>query len=366
LTKREEIEHKLDTVRQWLGDQRHGGLLLRQRTNFAWITAGGRSHINTARDGGAGALLITPERFVLVASNIEARRLMEEELSAAPVEVAEYPWHDGDGERQLLDKLMRDHAGLCIDNEPAIGSAVAQMRTSLLESEVCRLEELGRITGQIVEEVCRQLRPGHSEYEVAAYIHAAALPHGARVPVCLVAGDDRIVERRHPLPTGRLISTRAMVAVCIERTGLICSATRLVSFVPLTDELRRRHDAVCSVDAVAVNATRVGRPLCNIFAEIVEAYARAGFPEEWREHHQGGSTGYQPRETIASPASGAVVRINQPFAWNPSIAGTKSEDTMLATAEGFRWITAPGLDWPSLSVEINGRAVRRPDILLTT
>ena len=338
--------------------------MLRQRINFAWLTAGGRSHINTARDSGAGALLITPERFVLLASNIEARRLMEEELTEVPVEVAEYPWHDGDGERQLLDVLTRDHAGLCVDTAPGVGSAVAAMRSSLLEPEVRRLEELGRITGQIVEAVCRQAEPGRTEYDLAASIHVAALSHGARVPVCLVASDDRIAARRHPLPTARAIKTRAMVAVCIERAGLICSVTRLVSFVPLPDEMRRRHDAVCHVDTVAVTGTRVGRPLHDVFAEIVEAYARVGFPEEWRQHHQGGSTGYLPREIIASPASGAVVQINQPFAWNPSIAGTKSEDTIIARAEGFTWITTPGPDWPSLSIEINGRAVRRPDILL--
>ena len=158
---------------------------------------------------------------------------------------------------------------------------------------------------------------------------------------------------------------RAIVTpLCIERHGLICSVTRLVSFSPLPDELRRRHEGVCSVDAAAAHATRVGRPLHDVFADIVDAYARAGFPDEWRHHHQGGSTGYQPRDVIATPSAASIVQPDQAFAWNPSIAGTKSEDTLLATADGFRWITVPGPDWPTRPVQIDGRTLHRPEILV--
>lgn len=364
LKKHHEIDYKLNRVRGWLHEQRHPGLLLRQRSNFAWITAGGRSHVNAATSTGAAAILVTPDRFVLLASNIEARRLIEEELIGVPIEVAEYPWHDGDGERQRLAELVGDVATLALDSEPAVAAAVAALRAALLEPEVRRFEELGRLTGQWVEEVCWRVEPGQTEHEVAAQVHTAALARGARVPVCLVAADDRIAHRRHPLPTARPIHDRVMVVVCVERAGLVCSATRLVGFAPLEDDLRHRHEAVCRVDAAAIGATRVGRPLRDIFADIVDAYARVGFPNEWHHHHQGGSTGYQPRDVIATPAADAVVQHNQPFAWNPSIAGTKSEDTMLATAEGFRWITAPGPDWPSRPVEVDGQTVRRPEILL--
>lgn len=194
-------------------------------------------------------------------------------------------------------------------------------------------------------------------------MHAAALPHGVRVPVCLVAADDRIARRRHPLPTSRRIHEQVMIALCIERDGLVCSITRLVSFTLVSDDLRRRHEAVCGVEAAAVVGTRVGRSLRQVFAEIVESYARAGFRDEWRLHHQGGSTGYQPRDVIATPENPTVVQANQAFAWNPSIAGTKGEDTMLATPEGFRWITAPGADWPCREVQVDGQKVVRPEIL---
>jgi hypothetical protein len=54
---------------------------------------------------------------------------------------------------------------------------------------------------------------------------------------------------------------------------------------------------------------------------------------------------------------------NQPFAWNPSITGTKSEDTILATSQGPQVITA-AQDWPMVSVEGEDGAWQRPDILV--
>jgi Xaa-Pro dipeptidase len=53
----------------------------------------------------------------------------------------------------------------------------------------------------------------------------------------------------------------------------------------------------------------------------------------------------------------------QVFAWNPSITGTKSEDSILINEEGFEVLTSiPG--WPMQEVEINGQTVERPAILV--
>ena len=361
-----ESAHKVERVRRWLREQGRPALVLRQRSTFAWITAGGRSHVNAARDTGVGTLVVTPSRFVLVASNIEAQRLAEEELAGVPIEVAEYPWHDADGERRRVGEAVADAAGAADDGTPAVASAVAALRASLTAPEVLRAQELGRDTARLVEAVCRGLGPGLTEDEAAARVHGAALAVGARVPVCLVAADERITTRRHPLPAGAVMRTRAMLAVCVERGGLVCSATRLVSFEPVGAELRRRHDAVCRVDATAMRATRPGRPLRGIFEEIVRTYEEVGFGDEWRHHHQGGSTGYQPRDVIAGPAVHAQVGERQLFAWNPTIAGTKSEDTVLATADGVRCLTTSGTAWPTVSVRVAGAVVERPDILVVS
>lgn len=84
----------------------------------------------------------------------------------------------------------------------------------------------------------------------------------------------------------------------------------------------------------------------------------AGFGDEWRLHHQGGPAGYEAREYLATPSSEDEVHEGQVFAWNPSITGTKMEDSVLVGADENVVLTA--IDgWPTIPVEI-GRIYKRP------
>ena len=65
-----------------------------------------------------------------------------------------------------------------------------------------------------------------------------------------------------------------------------------------------------------------------------------GFPDEWRDHHQGGSIGYQPRERVALPGDTTVIEAGMALAWNPSIAGVKAEDTIVIVDGVARTVTA--------------------------
>jgi Xaa-Pro aminopeptidase len=109
-------------------------------------------------------------------------------------------------------------------------------------------------------------------------------------------------------------------------------------------------------------ATRPGTAAKEVFRKAIDAYAEKGYPEEWKLHHQGGPIGYQPRDYRAHFATTDVVAPNQPFCWNPSITGTKSEDTILATAQGPEPITRPIL-FPTLTMEAGGIRFTRPAIL---
>jgi len=115
------------------------------------------------------------------------------------------------------------------------------------------------------------------------------------------------------------------------------------------------------VEAAFLDATLPGRSLGEAFAAGAEAYARHGFdPLEWHRHHQGGFTGWQPREFPADPASEPLLQDGCVVAWNPSAAGWKVEDTTLVTAAGPQPLVADGT-WPT--IECGGR--RRPDVLVT-
>jgi hypothetical protein len=106
----------------------------------------------------------------------------------------------------------------------------------------------------------------------------------------------------------------------------------------------------------------VGTRIGDVFKGGLEAYAAQGFPDEWKLHHQGGPAGYMAREYRATLDVDDRVVPNQVFAWNPSIAGTKSEDTILATPDGPEIVSlSPG--FPTIDVRSGDLLLPRSDIL---
>ena len=118
-----------------------------------------------------------------------------------------------------------------------------------------------------------------------------------------------------------------------------------------------------SLDGAFIAGTRPGRKVADVFGDGIAAYERAGYPEEWRKHHQGGPTGYQGRSYKGRPGVSGEVLEAQAYAWNPSITGTKSEDTIVATSAGPEIISPPA-GWPLIEVDAGGIRLERPDILV--
>jgi Xaa-Pro aminopeptidase len=186
---------------------------------------------------------------------------------------------------------------------------------------------------------------------------------GLNRTVTLIAADERIVNFRHPIPKAQKAKQRVMLVSCAEFHGLISCLTRFVNFGAHDAETKRRHQAVCNIDAATILSTIPGRPLGEIFRTLQKAYAGTGFADEWKLHHQGGSTGYAGREVTANPDSTVTVRDNQAFAWNPSITGVKSEDTVLVTQNGVEVLTEASAAWPRVEARFGDRTMSRPDIL---
>lgn len=342
-----EREEKEARLRNYLRQHGLDAVVLAREANIAWLTAGARTRVVTTQEGGAAALIYTAEgRKIAVTGVPEARRLEEEELGSLGWEIAAHPW-DQDPEPLLRSILKGRRAAADVPWWPWLPPArdLGRLRYRLTPGEVERLRWLGARTGAAVAQACRAHQPGEPELAAAARVHAALAADGITPAVVLVAGDDRIWRYRHPLPTPRPVERYLMVVLVAEKWGLHAAATRLVHFGPLPLELERKQAAVAAVDRAFIEATRPGTPVKEVFAAGLRAYAAAGYPEEWRLHHQGGAIGYAPREYLATAASTEVVEENQAFAWNPSITGVKSEDTILVTGAGAEVLTAVP-DWP--------------------
>jgi Xaa-Pro aminopeptidase len=157
--------------------------------------------------------------------------------------------------------------------------------------------------------------------------------------VLLAAADDRIARYRHPIPTARPIERRLMLVVVAERWGLHAAITRFAELSEPDAEIVARTEAVARVHEAMVDATRPGATLGDVLGVAQRAYAAEGHPEEWRLHHQGGVIGYAGRERIAVPGDRTAIEHGMAFAWNPSIAGAKAEETILLREDGVRVLT---------------------------
>jgi len=143
---------------------------------------------------------------------------------------------------------------------------------------------------------------------------------------------------------------------------LVASATRFIHFGSLPSELEHRQEACAYVDATFNAATTTGSRVADVFQQGVNAYAEVGFPDEWRKHNQGGAAGYLSRDYDGTLTCDQIVLAEQGFAWNPSITGIKSEDTMIVHETGSEFLTVTG-DWPSLTVMLGDQKWERPAIL---
>jgi Xaa-Pro aminopeptidase len=362
----QELSHKLVQVRQLL--QQHGAqaALIGKQSNFSWLACGGEAHIPLNTDSSFGQLLVTPSDFFVFANRIEMPRLQAEALKSAQATPLEYDWFDHAAPLQTLKKVA-DPKKTISDNGDwgtrAKPELFTPLRYSLQQPEINRYRQLGKSAEAAMEATCRSIEPGMSEFAITAFLAEECWNLNLTPVVLLVATDERIRRFRHPLPTSKKLKRHAMLVLCARQHGLIAALTRIVHFGKLPGDLRKRHNAVCGIDAVFQKNTRPGASVGEVFARGTEAYDRLGFKDEWKLHHQGGPCGYEARDYLASPTSKGLVQENQPFAWNPTITGAKSEDTILVTSKGIEILTASH-DWPMVEVQFNGLSVDRPDIFV--
>ena len=314
-------------------------VLLRRPANFAWYTGGADSKVDHVSPFGVADAIVTPDSELVLTSTIEAPRMRMEQTP--DLEVLEYPWHEGP-EAALREATGGASLGADVDLDGAVDVAgeVAALRRVLDHDAIERLRSVGRDAGAAMAEAADAIEPGLDELEAAAALAAACKRRGLTPTVLLAAADERIRLHRHPIPVGARIERRAMLVASAERGGLYANLTRIVELEEPDPELARRLAATEEIlQRMREEATQPGRTLADAFADCIRFYAEAGYPDEWRLHHQGGTTGYGSREVIATPATADPIVVGNAFAWNPSITGAKAEETFVLTESGPEVVT---------------------------
>ncbi|RDI72604.1 M24 family metallopeptidase [Halopelagius longus] len=319
--------------------------------SFSWLTGGSNVVDHHADVGVAAAGYDRDEGWRVVTDNIEADRLRDEELPAA-FDVESAAWYESSLSEAVAERTEgRAAADFDVPGFDALDAT--ELRQPLSKTDAERYRELGRDVASAVERVAREIEPGDTEHEVAAGLRISLATRNANAPVVLVGGAERAQSYRHYTPTFAELGDYALLSVTAERGGLYASTTRTVAFDP-PSWLQDRHEKSMRVEATALGATREaareGGTAADVFDAIAAAYEDAGEPGEWRNHHQGGAAGFAGREWFASPNEDRPVHAPMAYAYNPTVRGAKSEDTVLVTEDSTELLTETG-EWPTRTVE---------------
>jgi Xaa-Pro aminopeptidase len=312
---------------------RHGAqaLVLDQRRDFAWLTLGGLNHVVVGSETGVAPIVVTATDAVVVAPMNEFARIRDEEVAGLPLDLISVPWWDAQALTSEVERMSGDSRALAARD---VADELQELRSVMIPFEHERMTSIAALVNGALDDALAAVARGTTEDTVAAVVGERFATAGARLPVLLVAADERISRYRHPIPTDTRIQARAMVVVVAERWGLHVAATRFVELEPRTSDLDERAAAISDVLYRMRAATTVGSSFGDAFAAARAAYADHGMADEWQLHHQGGSIGYGPRERIATPGDGTPIKAGMAFAWNPSTVGYKAEETLLLDAGG--------------------------------
>ena len=328
------VETRLEQVRDLLAQHAAGGILLDARRDFAWLTVGGQNHILYTTDAGVAPILVTPHDAIVIAPVNEFDRIANEEVAGLPLRVEKVPWFPGAAAELARTTATGTHLMTAVD----VTDDLRSLRSRLAPAEDARMEWLSGVILETVAHSLADVRPGMTEDDlIAAAAHDFAR-HAVRLPVVLVAADERIVRYRHPLSASREIHSRVMLVVVAERWGLHVAHTEFRELEPRSSELGERAVALREVLVAMREATMPGNTLSSVLDAAKTAYARAGMGDEWMLHHQGGTIGYQAREQIATPGDDTVIEAGMAFAWNPSAIGYKLEETLYLDSDGSQHV----------------------------
>ncbi len=371
-----EVQHKLAQTRELMRTLGLRALVLGRADSFAWITAGGDSRCASATDMGVASVVITSDRQFVLTSNIEAERIDEEVLAhlgpSRMFHTIAHPWYDQSASAILrglakIGVLPEDHYGadFPLQGSEPVHPLLASLRIPFTSWEAQRYPGIGRGVSHAVERVCRQIRPQMTERAIAGAVASELMTSGYTPTVLLAGADERVYARRHPIPTDRPLDRYCMIVVCAHLGGLTVALTRSVHFGKPAAEIAAAHLSAARVSAAMIAATKPSASYQDVLAQAEAQYEAEGYPGEWHRHHQGGPIGYQDREFLVIPhAAQGTIQANTAVAWNPSVPGAKSEDTLLLRADGVDVVTAASEYWPMLRIATSEGIVIRPDILI--
>lgn len=359
-----DFREKLQRVRTFFTETGRGALIIGRRDNFAWFTGGGDNTVVRNSELGFSLLVITETSVIHVAQVMDGPRILDEELQGLDAEPVFLRWYEHSREQRAAElvKGLKAVSDIPIEGAAYLPKEVARLHYPLTAAEIEKCRIIGRKTEEIIAKVAASISPGMREREVEGMFLAEYAHEGMSCDVLLIGSDERIGKYRHPSPSDKAIDRLVLLHPAVRKWGLHANVTRMLYFgdrVP--SEVAARYDAACRIETAAVSLCIPGRKFSEILEVEKRIYGETGFPEEWRNHYQGGITGYILADPTLCVDPDAVVRPNQAFDWFITITGAKVEELSISGTRP-EVLSACGA-WPLKKYAHNGMELHLPEIL---
>ena len=311
---------------------------------------------------GEGFAVVTPEkcRYITDSRYIEAANehivgaeigmvgggrnyaaLINEFLDAE--EVKTLGFEDGYVSYAQFVSLKKDlHAALTPANDLLTG-----LRASKDAEELERMKKAQDITDRAFEEICKFIKPGMTEQEIAAKLVYDMLRFGAeKMSFDPIVASGPNGSRPHAVPGGKTVETGEFITMDFgcKYMGYCSDMTRTVALGEPTEDMRRVYETVARAQKAGIAASRAGVSGADIHNAAAKVIQDAGYGRFFG-HGYGHSVGVEIHESPnASPSNpkpmpaGAMVSA-EPGIYIPGQFGVRIEDVVRMEEGGCLDIT---------------------------
>jgi len=322
----------------------------------------------------AGAVIISPDRLVLIVDGRYAITARERRLELDEMEIVMAPTSGsyeeaiaavvgtfangrvGFEEAQMTVRQHRDlmNRVAAIDRKiDIIGTAGMVERSRVVKDawELQTLREAGRRLSDVAKCIIPKALAGQVERNVAAVIDAELRRVGFQKPAfdtIVAAGPNSAVP--HYRAGGRHLADGDLVILDFGGVlnGYAVDMTRTIAVGGTTDRQRRLLEQVIAAQAAAFAAIEVGRAATDVDGAARAVLEREGLGEAFSHgtghglglevHERPRLTKYRP-ELPAEPLEAGMVFTLEPGAYLEGWGGVRIEDDVVVTSSGPEWLT---------------------------
>ena len=365
--KQKEFDIKIKRIYDFLDRNKYDAIVIGTQTNFSWLSCGGTSKIVLTSDIAAVYCVITRENRYMVGFTMDTPRNLEEELEGMGFEPVVIRWYEGTLESKVQElvegkKVLSD---IPLDGAMVNTQAFYELHYPLTEWEINRYRLIGQDAEKILRHVVDQTKPGIAESAVDSLITSEFFDAGYFPVVSLLGSDERIFKYRHLIAKQKKIEKYLLIILVMRKFGLNVVFTRSVYFDDtLPHEIAGKFNAISTIAANCIAHSVPGTKFIDILDMQKGLYAEMGYPDEWKNHFQGGITGYVINDSTLCFDPQAVMVDDQAYNWFVTITGVNTEDTYLSRKNDGEILTTTGA-WPLKTyIAKNGKEIRLPEILM--